>query len=76
MAGQPKWVRNFGNSLPRCSASLAPDAPRLRAVGQRLPQQMIFRRRRDDGIALAAKAAVEFGLREQGADLGLAAGGQ
>ena len=43
---------------------------------QRLPEQMILRRRRQDCITLAAKASIEFGLREQRADLRLAAGGE
>ncbi len=53
-----------------------PDAARWRPVLQRLPQQMIFRRRRQERLALPAEAAAEFGLREQRGDLGFAAGGQ
>src|SRR5665647_665006 len=54
----------------------APDAARLGARRQGLPQQPVFRRRRQQRFALAAEAAVEFGLREQRADLRLAAGRQ
>lgn len=55
---------------------LAPDAARRWAVGQSFPEQVIFRRCRQDRIALSAIAPVEFGLCEQGPDLWLAARGQ
>src|SRR5581483_5574133 len=51
----------------------AADAARRGAVGERLPQQLIFRRGREDRVVLTAEAALELGLGEQSADFGLAA---
>src|ERR1039458_9077096 len=69
-------------SIPRCNVKKlqrersAPDAPRLRAVRQRLPQQLVLGGRRQNRVVLAAETAIELGLREQGADFRLAAGGK
>src|SRR5471032_1281279 len=66
-AGQLEWTGIAGKSLPQCSVGNS--ARRVLA-----PQRAVFRRRRQQRTALAAIAAIELGLREQRARLGLAAG--